>query len=312
MLADRAYENQVYRGYHQHELAVFDRFRPAPVPAEPGFVTDFLNIRVRIALLWEDVRGLDGQRIDLPIPGDYRAEAIEWLGLLRSVTDARDEYVAMELGAGFGPWLVSGAAAAQHIGIESVRLYGVEADPDHFAFMRQHFRDNGIDPDAHTLLNAAAGARAGTALWPRVAHPFNEWAARPARESNATDASYNGRRLERCMEIPVLPVTDLLEREPRWDLVHIDLQGWEGEICAVAADVMDRRVRRLVVGLHSRRLEGEMLDLFYSRGWVLENEKPSRFVYNSCAPTIENMTVLDGVQVWRNPRPGRKQRALRG
>ena len=45
-----------------------------------------------------------------------------------------------------------------------------------------------------------------------------------------------------------------------------------------------------------------MLALFHSLGWVLENEKPTRFVYRPCAPTVENMAVLDGVQVWRNPR----------
>ena len=64
---------------------------------------------------------------------------------------------------------------------------------------------------------------------------------------------------------------------------------------------MDQRVQRLVVSLHSRRLEGELLGLFHSRSWVLENEKPSRFNYYATAPTIENMTVLDGVQVWLNP-----------
>jgi hypothetical protein len=74
MVGDRAHENQVYRGYHPCELALFDRFRPAPVPPEPGFVTDFLNTRTRVALLWEEVRSLDGQRLGLPIPGDYRAE----------------------------------------------------------------------------------------------------------------------------------------------------------------------------------------------------------------------------------------------
>ena len=224
-------KNQIYRGYHQHELEIFNRFRPEPVPNEVGFVTDFL--------------------------GDYRAEAIEWLGLLRSVADAREEYVVMELGAGHGPWLVSGAAAARHIGLNTWRLYGVEADADRFAFMCQHFRDNGINPDAHTLLNAAVGARAGRARWPKVADPFNEWAVRPALDNNAADASYNGVRLS------------------RW-VVHIDLQGWEGEICAAAADIMDQGVQRLVVSLHSRRLEGELLGLFHSRSWVLENRAVQR------------------------------------
>lgn len=303
-------ESQAYRGYELEELAIFDRFRPSPRPAEPGFVTDFLNVRTDISALWEEVRPhLDGQRLDVPIPGDYRAETIEWLGLLRSVADAHDarrEFVAMELGAGIGPWLVSGAAAARHIGIEQVRLYGVEADAVHFALMRQHFRNNGLDPDAHTLLNVAVGAKPGTAHWPKVPNPVNEWATRPARENDFLDLEYDGCRLARSVEIPVIPIVELVEREQRWDLVHLDLQGWEGEVCDEAIDVMDRRVHRLVVGLHSRRLEGEVLALFYSRGWALENEKPTRFVYEPAAPTIENMTVLDGIQVWRNPRLGRE------
>ena len=299
-------ESQAYRGYEPEELAIFDRFRLAPRPSEPGFVTDFLNVRTDVSSLWEEARPhLDNQRLDVPVPGDYRAETIEWLGLLRSVAEARDarnEFVAMELGAGIGPWLVSGAAAARHLGIEQVRLYGAEADAVHFALMRQHFRDNGLDPDEHSLLNVAVGAKPGTARWPEVPDPVNEWATRPARENDALDHGYAGCRLARSVEIPVLPAAELVEREPRWDLVHLDLQGWEAEVCGEAIDAMDQRVHRLVVGLHSRRLEGEVLALFYSRGWMLENEKPTRFVYEPAAPTIENMTVLDGIQVWRNPR----------
>ena len=86
--------------------------------------------------------------------------------------------------------------------------------------------------------------------------------------------------------------------------MHLDLQGWEAELCGEAMDAMDQRVHRVVVGLHSRKLEGEVLALFYSHRWILENEKPTRFVYEPAAPTVENMTVLDGIQVWRNPRLG--------
>lgn len=312
VLASR--ESQAYRGYEPAELAIFDRFRPVPRPPEPGFVTDFLNVRTDVSALCEEMRPyLGGQRLDVPIPGDYRAETIEWLGLLRSVADARDarrEFVAMELGAGIGPWLVSGAAAARHLGIEQVRLYGVEADAVHFTLMREHFCNNGLAPDAHTLLNAAVGARPGTAHWPKVPNPVNEWATRPARENNALDLEYDGCRLAHSVEIPVLSVVELVEREPRWDLVHLDLQGWEAEVCDEAIDVMDQRVHRLVVSLHSRRLEGEVLALFYSRGWMLENEKPTRFVYQPAAPTMENMTVLDGIQVWRNPRIGQDRSGL--
>jgi FkbM family methyltransferase len=299
------YESQMYHGYDPEELTIFDQFRPVPAAAAKGFVADFLNVRTRVSFFQNELEHHDGERLGLPIPGDFRAETIEWLGLLRSAADARGAYVAMELGAGYGPWLVSGAAAARHLDIESMRLYAVEADSDHFAFMRQHFLDNGLDPDDHTLLNAAVGAKAGTARWPRSKNTPFEWAARPAREHNVSDAKYNSGRLNCFVEVPVLAATELIEREPRWDLVHIDLQGWEVEVCIAATEAMDQRVHRMVVSLHSRKLEGEVLALFHSLGWVLENEKPTRFVYRSCAPTMENMAVLDGVQVWRNPRLGR-------
>ncbi len=39
-----------------------------------------------------------------------------------------------------------------------------------------------------------------------------------------------------------------------------------------------------------------------ARALVLENEKPSKFRYSPSAPTLEAMTFVDGIQVWRNPR----------
>jgi hypothetical protein len=63
----------------------------------------------------------------------------------------------MEWGAGWAPWLVAGAKAAQHLGIDEWMLYGVEADPAHFKSMRQHFEDNGLLSGKHVLLQAAVG-----------------------------------------------------------------------------------------------------------------------------------------------------------
>jgi len=37
-------------------------------------------------------------------------------------------------------------------------------------------------------------------------------------------------------------------------------------------------------------------------GWILENEKPTRFVFDVDTSSLERMTTHDGTQVWRNPR----------
>ncbi len=297
-----AAEMQAFRGYEPADLEIFERFRPEPAPPEPGFVVDFLNVRTRISSLWEAARHLDGQRTGLPVPCDHHAEAIEWIGLLRAAAEARDAYVAMELGAGFGPWLVAGAAAARHRGITEIRLCGVEADPDHYASLRRHLADNGLDPDAHALHNAAVGAVAGTARWPKASDPVNDWGMRPARDDDAADAGYLGGRLDRFVDVQILAAADLLRAEPRWDLVHVDVQGWEAEVLAACGPELDARAHRLVVGTHSRKLDGDVLALLHGRGWMLENEKPTRFTHDPAAPTLESMASMDGTQVWRNPR----------
>jgi len=94
--------------------------------------------------------------------------AVEWVGLMESVLPARDQYLAPEPGADWGPWPVGGAAAARSRDIAMIKRYGIEGDPTYFEFMRRHFRDHGLDPQGHCLLQAAIEIAAGRARWPKV------------------------------------------------------------------------------------------------------------------------------------------------
>jgi hypothetical protein len=94
----------------------------------------------------------------------------------------------------------------------------------------------------------------------------------------------------------------VLELEERWDLVHIDVQGWERLICDDARAQLNGRVAYLIVGTHSRKLDGDLVDLFHREGWILEHEKPSRFTFTPGVALLESMNEADGTQVWRNPR----------
>lgn len=291
--------------YSDQDVALLERFRVADRAPAPGFIVDFLGVHTRVTSLANTQRAWEGV-IGLPVPGDYHAEAIEYVGLLKSVIRARDVFVALELGAGWGPWLVGGAKAADACGLADVRLHGVEADPAHFSFMQQHFRDNGLHPDAHRLDQAAVGVERGRARWPKIADPANDWGSRPARLDDSgpdqADAWYLGALLDQYIEVDILPIAEILAREERWDLVHIDIQGWEAEVCAHARDVLASCVAHLVIGTHSRKIEGDLIDMFHREGWVLENEQPSRFQHIPGARLLESMNLADGTQVWRNPR----------
>ena len=291
---------QVYRGYSDADLAVFDLFAGPPALPAPGFVTNFLGVRTRTAF----VRGLevkDGAVLGRPVPDDdWHSDAIEWVGVLKAVAAADDRFAMMELGAGWGPWVVDGAAAARRRGIARPDLLAVEADPGHFAFLLQHFRDNGLDPAQHRLIRAAVGVEPGAARWPRVDDPAADWGSRPQAGAHPGTPDHIGRHFAEWIDVEVVPFAGLLRERDAWDLVHIDVQGWEVELCAAAADLLDERVRWLVVATHDAKLHGDLLDLLFRRGWRLENEKPPQFDWQDGMPSLMSMTTLDGAQVWRN------------
>ena len=84
--------------------------------------------------------------------------------------------------------------------------------------------------------------------------------------------------------------------------MHIDVQGAEFAICRSAIRLMQSRVARVCVGLHSRKLDGDLFDLFWKAGWALEGESPTRMNFALGAKSQEALTSADGAQVWRNPR----------
>ncbi|WP_171892259.1 class I SAM-dependent methyltransferase [Mesorhizobium erdmanii] len=296
---------EIYAGYTAADLWVFDLFKDVrPVP-KPGFVTDFLGTRTRTTSLWNIARQFDGQVFGRPVPHDL-FEAVEWIGLLKAVASARNGFAMMELGAGWGPWLVAGAVACSHLGIKDINLLGVEADPGRLELMRQHFIDNNLDPDAHSLLRAAVGTQAGHARWPRISDAANAGGGRPIRDNNGEvnkdDADYIPHAVDDYIDVDILPLRDLLTRRPVWDLVHIDVQGWEAELVSNAVETLNERAKWLVIGTHSRLLDGVLIGTLHRAGWVLENEKPTRFTFDAGKDSLELMAEVDGAQIWRNPR----------
>lgn len=87
--------------------------------------------------------GLDFVRPVPPVAGG--PEYFEWIDVLASVLDAGDEYTFIELGAGYGRWVVNAAAAIRAIGRSRYRLVAVEAEPTHFRWLAEHCADNGVE-----------------------------------------------------------------------------------------------------------------------------------------------------------------------
>jgi FkbM family methyltransferase len=290
--------HNIFLGYDEKDAEILARLRDPAAKGEPGFVTDIFGVRTRTSSLWPAMQAQDGSLWGVPIPGNWHWEAPEWIGLVRSVLDAKDSYRIMELGAGWGPAVVSGGVLARLKGIKNIKLVAVEADPHHFGKLKQHLVDNNFTSNEYELLEAAVGENNGSAEWPDTPQMRDQYGNRPIDKSG----DYLGRTFHRTRKVKILSFRSLLMKEPLWDMVHVDIQGSEVEVCLSALKELNSRVARICVGTHSRKIDGDLLALLSSNGWVMENEKPSRLSFVPKAKTFEMMNTVDGIQIWRNPR----------
>ncbi|MGB9366391.1 MAG: hypothetical protein WCE79_10295 [Xanthobacteraceae bacterium] len=212
----------------------------------------------------------------------------EWSGTLRSVLEARTSLVAIELGAGWGPWLVAAHAAARARGIDDIRLIGVEGMAEHIAMMRQHFIDNGIEASRHRIVHGIVGVRDGKAYFPKAKDATIEWGG---------EAIFSKVQPPDTVALPSVSLPTLMADFQRVDIVHCDIQGAEGEVLPAALPEMTKKVRRIVVGTHSRGIEHTLFGAFLAHGWKLEAEAACTF------NIIEgrHYSKDDGTQVWANP-----------
>jgi hypothetical protein len=78
----------------------------------------------------------------------------------------------------------------------------------------------------------------------------------------------------------------------------MDIQGGEDELIRDGGRFISDKVAYLVVGTHSRAIEGRIVDLLQALEWRLEIERPAILTIENGSPK----TRVDGIQGWVNPR----------
>ena len=81
---------------------------------------------------------------------------------------------------------------------------------------------------------------------------------------------------------------------------HAMLEAIYGSTCWRLTAPLRRRW--VILGVHSRILDADLLRLFHGDGWILEHEKPTQFRFAPEKASFESMVIADGTQIWRNPR----------
>jgi FkbM family methyltransferase len=298
--ARAALDEDFFGGWDPGDIELFQRHARPSSPTKDK-ITDFLGIKTAERLVpWAGLL-TNTVNAELPIPHDrVHAEAIEYFALLHSVECApRDRFTIVELGASFGPWICTGAIVALRTGRTRIRLTAVEASRFLFELTASHLSDNEITTERAdiNLVHGAIATQPGTVYFPKV-QTTGELGGQAI--NNLGEVDYLNRKIEH-EQVRAYTLAEVLP-EGVTDLLHVDIQGSEATVLPANIALLNERVRAVFVGIHGRKIEGELLELFHTNGWRLIRERPTRFAPFPERADIAGWTTRDGGQYWRNPR----------
>jgi hypothetical protein len=261
-----------------------------------GYLTNFLGVVIDPRFYPSILDGRGGQVEPIPIPANWHADIAEWGAALRAVDLSRHRFTVVELGCGWGCWMINTGVAARRAGLK-VHLVGIEADQGHIDFAHDACKANDFLASEFDLMRGVAAAREGVALFPRQERAGVAWGLEPIFNSSEEQRKL-GLKSGSYDELRMIPLSELVGSLSRIDLLHIDIQGGEADLVAGSLSVLSDKVAYILIGTHSRQIEGRLFDLLLEVGWQLEIERPAVL---SNGASVQSLTV-DGVQGWRNPR----------
>jgi hypothetical protein len=261
-----------------------------------GFQTNWLGVLVD-PKIFPFLADQGGKLDPFPLPANWHADIAEWASALRAVELARpNSFNMIELGCGWGCWMNNTGVAAKRTG-RKVHVVGIEGDEGHIGFAREALARNGFSRDEYTLHRGIAAATGGTALFPRQEHAGHDWGLEPifgATPEQQDQAVASGSH----DLLPMVSLESAIGVLDRIDLLHIDIQGGEANLIESCLPILNEKVAYVLIGTHSKHIEGRLYDILTSAGWTIEMERPAFYVVDSGKPQLS----VDGVQAWRNPR----------
>lgn len=271
---------------------IFDHFRRTKSVGTGRHVFDFLGVAtdVKYKKAWKHHALQEGTSKTPQLPS-VNEHYFDWIALLSTVLSARRIFRMAELGAGWGPWLVRGAFACRQIAaVETVELLGVEADPTHFRWMENHFRDNGISPSDHRLIHGAISTNNDRQDFPRIDKPDEDYGASLRSAYHCSENwKVQGYALEKLFTYFSGPI----------DLLHMDAQGVEYDVIPCSLNLLKAQVKHLIIGTHiSQEKHLELYKMLLSQGWQPQITFPRG---EEMVTEFGLVKFGDGFQFWKNP-----------
>ena len=314
----------------QHHKA-FKNFKPYVGKGRKCYTVNFLGVFTDISHLYpvgsqeyQNINTNEQMCIQTQYP-EFNEGYFEYINVLESVLEARQDFTAIELGAGFAPHLVNAAVAIRsyHGSDFPCKLIGVEGEPTSYLWMKKHFLDNGINPDNHKLIEAVVSDQDGYAFF-EVGYPLGyggyivkPWQQflKPLKESyRFIKRVFKKLKGQKCdakdfwtgekglglytKKVQSITLNNLLNDFKKVDFIHLDIHGEEYRILNSVFAQLSKKVKRVYIGTHNSDVERKLRKLFSGNGWK------SIFDFSGNGKRITpfgEIIFADGLQYWINP-----------
>ena len=238
--------------------------------------------------------GKEGTIENTPLPANFHTDISELGACFRAIELSGNSFVMVELGCGWGCWMNITGKIAKKLD-KKIKLIGVEGDDGHIKFAKESLGVNGFKNDEYELIKGIASSSRGFALFPRQNLPGEKYGLEP--KFNVTEDESKKLISSGCYDkLKMHSIKDIAENYEQLDLVHIDIQGGELKLISEGIEDFNKKVAYLVIGTHSREIEGRLIEILLRNNWILEIERPAILGLENSSPIV----LVDGVQGWRN------------
>ena len=310
---------------------MFSEMAPWQGDVRDGYFPNYLGVMTKTAFVADQAPSnqllpVDNKGTSAPAPNFSDGEVFyEQAAIHRAVQDAKGEFIMVELGGGFAARAVDAHAALQSNNPMPCRLVVVEAEPTHFEWAKQHMHANGIDPDAHWLINALVGNDTLPKLFLLGEGFYGNSIVSDGHIEQLLSNLVKGGMVEAAMGnllrhgncgvqqpfdvadgvrifdfgfVSSIPLIDILQTLDHVDIMDIDIQGGEAEVLPAAMKAINKKVKRIHLATHGMELHKHMWDLFFDHEWMCETDLAPNSQHQSQWGSFETSDgILDLVNI---------------
>jgi len=257
----------------------------------PGFLVNFMGVGFPHSSL-PLVNPPDQEAV--PIPANWHTDLAELGSALHVVSQCVETFTMVELGSGIGVWSNICGRAAKMRGLE-VMLLGVEGDKNHVEVSEKILMANCFEKKEYKVIHGIVANRGNMALFQKTESSTIDWGKEPIFDDEGK-VFEQAKKSGKYESVPVFSLDKLMGAAEQIDLLHVDIQGGEETIFVNNEYLLNKKVKSILIGTHSRIIEGKLFEFFYKLGWNLVAERALIGEVNN--GRIKN--VVDGVQYWEN------------